>query len=161
MTWLALTVASAVVAFVTSGAIAQDAVGPLGVVPDTVEIRIGAVIASNTGTDFDPRLVALRHQFNALFQYTSYQLLKEERQRVAWGGRAGFDIPGGRYVVVVPREYKNERVSMKVMVIEGTRPIIDTVLSLRDHATLLVGGPRQRDGVLILSIGADTPRVQP
>jgi hypothetical protein len=59
-----------------------------------VEVRIGAVIASNSGRDFDPRLVALRQQFDALFPYSSYQLLKEERQRVAWGAKAGFDIPG-------------------------------------------------------------------
>ena len=157
MSWTALTVAGGVLALVTSGVRAED--NPVREqTPDAIEIRIGAVIASNSGNDFDPRLVALRHQFNVLFPYTSYQLLKEERQRVAWGGRAGFDIPGGRYVVVVPREYSNDRVSMKVMVIEGTRPIVDTVLTLRNHATLLVGGPRQHDGVLILSIGADTPR---
>jgi hypothetical protein len=58
-------------------------------------------------------------------------------------------------VIVIPKEYKNQRVAMKVMVIEGARPIVDTALSLRNHATLLVGGPRQQDGVLILSIGAD------
>jgi hypothetical protein len=154
----ALTSAVVVVILATSTVRAEEPVRQLSKVPETIEIRIGAVIASNTGTEFDPRLVAFRHQFNALFPYTSYHLLKEERQRVAWGGRAGFDIPGGRYVVVLPKEYKNERVSMQVMVIEGTRPIVDTVLSLRNHATLLVGGPRQHDGVLILSIGADASR---
>jgi len=158
MTWVGIAIMSGMLALVGFGVQAED-LGPHGPASsETVEIRIGAVIASNSGTDFDPRLVALRHQFNALFPYTSYQLLKEERQPVAWGGRAGFDIPGGRYVVVVPKEYKNERVVMKVMVIEGARPIVDTSLSLRNHATLLVGGPRQRDGVLILSIRADTLR---
>jgi len=122
---------------------------------NAVEVRIGAVLASNSGKEFDQRLASLHRQFNTLFSYSSYHLVKEERQRVPWGARAGFDIPGGRYVLVIPREYKNDRVSMKVMVIEGTRPIVDTVLSLRNHATFLVGGPRQADGVLILSIGAD------
>jgi hypothetical protein len=123
---------------------------------NAVEVRIGAVLASNSGKDFDQRLAPMHHQFNTLFSYSSYHLVKEEKQRVPWGSRAGFDIPGGRYVLVIPKEYKNNRVSMKVMVIEGTRPIVDTVLSLRNHATFLVGGPRQADGVLILSIGADT-----
>ena len=121
-----------------------------------VEIRIGAVLASNSGKEFDARLASLHRQFDILFPYSSYRLVKEERQQVPWGGKAGFDIPGGRYVLVVPREFKNDRVSMKVMVLEGARPIIDTVLSLRNHATFLIGGPRQADGVLILSIGADT-----
>lgn len=123
---------------------------------NAVEVRIGAVLASNSSQEFDARLAAMHRQFNTLFPYTSYRLVKEERQRVPWGGKVGFDIPGGRYVMVIPREYKNDRVSMRVMVIEGSRPIVDTAVSLRNHATFLVGGPRQHEGVLILSIGADT-----
>jgi hypothetical protein len=123
---------------------------------NAVEVRIGAVLASNSGNEFDARLASLQRQFDTLFPYTSYHLVKESRQRVPWGGKVGFDIPGGRYVLVIPKEFKNERVSMKVMLIEGSRPIVDTALSLRNHATFLVGGPRQREGVLILSIGADT-----
>lgn len=126
---------------------------PIG---ETVEVRIGAVLASNTSNEFDHRLASLHRQFNRFFTYSSYQLVKEERKRVAWGARAGFEVPGGRYVVVIPREHKNDRVSMKVLVIEGARPIIDTVLSLRDRGTFLLGGPRQPDGALILAIGADT-----
>ena len=122
---------------------------------NVVEVRIGAVLASNSGKEFDARLAALHRQFDTLFPYSSYHLVKEERQQVPWGGRVGFDIPGGRYVLVVPKEYKNDRVSMKVMLIEGSRPIVDTELSLRNHGTFLVGGPRQHEGVLILSIGAD------
>jgi hypothetical protein len=123
---------------------------------NAVEVRIGAVLASNSSQEFDARLASLHRQFNTLFPYTSYRLVKEERHRVPWGTKIGFDIPGGRYVMVIPREFKNNRVSMKVMVIEGSRPIVDTAVSLRNHATFLVGGPRQHDGVLILSIGADT-----
>jgi len=122
---------------------------------NAVEVRIGAVLASNSGKEFDARLASLHRQFDTLFPYSSYRLVKEERQRVPWGGKVGFDIPGGRYVMVIPKEFKNERVSMKVMVIEGSRPIVDTFLSLRNHGTFLVGGPRQHEGVLILSIGAD------
>ena len=136
---------------------AQDAAGvPADAATNTVEVRIGAVLASNTGTEFDQRLAAMHRQFNTLFAYTSYHLVKEERQQVPWGGKVGFDIPGGRYVLVIPKEFKNERILMKVMVIEGSRPMVDTALSLRNHATFLVGGPRQQEGVLILSIWAGT-----
>jgi hypothetical protein len=122
---------------------------------NAVEVRIGAVLASNSSQEFDARLASLHRQFDTLFPYSSYRLVKEERQRVPWGAKVGFDIPGGRYVMVIPREFKNDRVSMKVMVIEGSRPIVNTAVSLRNHATFLVGGPRQHEGVLILSIGAD------
>jgi hypothetical protein len=121
-----------------------------------VEIRIGAVLASNSGEEFDPRLVSLHRQLSVLFPYTSYRLVKEEKQRVGPGGKVGFDIPGGRYLLVTPKGLKNGRVSLRVMLIEGTRPIVDTALTLRNHATFLVGGPRHKQGVLIISIGADS-----
>jgi len=155
---------TAVVALALCGichmAAAQDDLTAKTVNPRTsgVEVRIGAVLASNSGKEFDQRLASMQRQFNTLFAYSSYRLVKEQRQQVLWGERVAFDIPGGRYVVVTPKEFKNDRVLMKVVVIEGTRPIVDTALSLRDHATFLVGGPRSHDGVIILSIGADTIR---
>ncbi|MBP1684851.1 MAG: hypothetical protein H6Q33_994 [Deltaproteobacteria bacterium] len=144
----------------TGAAAAQESLATETSEPRTrgVEIHIGAVLASNSGQEFDQRLASMQRQFNALFAYSSYRLVKEQRQQVAWGERVAFDIPGGRYMVVIPKEFKNDRVLMKVMLIEGTRPIIDTALSLRDHATFLVGGPRERNGVLILSIGATAIR---
>jgi hypothetical protein len=134
-------------AFYLPEARAQDASG--------VEVRIGAVFASNTEQTFDPRLASMRRQFDTLFPYTSYRLIKEERRLVVWGRQAGFDLPGGRYLLVIPREYKDGRVSMKLMLVEGSRPLFDTVVGLRNQGTFLVGGPRHQEGVLIIAIGAD------
>ena len=56
----------------------------------------------------------------------------------------------------VPKELRDAKVSMQVMLLEGGRPLVDTAVALRDHGVLLVGGPKQQEGVLIISIGADT-----
>ena len=124
-----------------------------------VEVRIGAVVASNAGQVFDQRLASLRRQFDSLFQYTSYRLIKEERRMVSWGRQAGFDLPGGRYLLVIPRECKDNRVSRKLILVEGSRPLFDTVLGLRNQGTFLVGGPRHQEGRLIIAIAADTNAV--
>jgi hypothetical protein len=121
-----------------------------------VVITIGAVLASNSGQEFDPRLVTMHRQFRTLFPYTSYRLVKQEQRRVMPGTKASFEIPGGRYLVVTPSGLTGERVSLRVMLLDGTRPVVDTLLTLRRHATFLVGGPRHQQGVLIISIGADT-----
>lgn len=119
-----------------------------------VEIRVGAVLASNQGNEFDHRLASMRRQFDNLFSYTSYRLVKEQTKQISWGSHATFNVPDGPYVLVIPREYRNNRVLMKVVIINNSRPIVDTLLSLHDRGTFLVGGPRQGDGVLILSIAA-------
>lgn len=138
-------------------AAAQPAVAG-GSALNVVEVTVGAIIANNSGQVLDQRVTAMNPRFHTLFPYSSYRLLGEQRKWVPWGGRVRLDISKTRYVVVVPREFKNQRVSMRVRLMDGDRAIIDTLLSLKDHGTFLVGGPPETDGVLILAIGASTTR---
>ncbi len=123
-----------------------------------IEVHIGAVIASNTGQAFDQRLTSLRGPFDSLFRYTSYRLIREERRRVEWKREAGFELPGRRYLLVIPRGYKDGRVLLNLMLMQGRRPLLNTGIALRNHGTFLLGGPHHEDGVLIVSIGAGTVR---
>lgn len=122
----------------------------------TVEVTVGAIIANNSQEWLDNRVVAMHPRFSTLFPYSSFRLVAEQRQSVPWGGKVRLDISATRYVIVVPREIKNKRVSMRVRLIDTTRQVLDTTVALRNHGTLLVGGPRETDGVLILAIGAST-----
>jgi hypothetical protein len=122
-----------------------------------VAVSVGSVLATDGGQpEFDARLVAMKPQFDSLFRYSSYRLMKQERRALDWGQGASFDIPGGRYLVIAPRELRDAKVSMQVMLLEGGRPLVDTSVALRDHGVLLLGGPKQDAGVLIVVIGADT-----
>lgn len=121
-----------------------------------VAVTIGSVLATDAGAEFDARLVAMKPQFESLFRYSSYRLMKQETRTVGWGEGASFDIPGGRYLVVTPHEFRDAKVAMKVMLLEGGRPLIDTSVALRNRGVLLLGGPKQQEGVLIISIGAET-----
>lgn len=124
---------------------------------DEVEVRIDTVLASNAGKAFDPALAALRQPFVGLLPYSSYRLLQGEQRRVAWRREAEFLLPGGRSLVIIPRGYKDGRVLLNVMLIAGARPLVNTVLALKDHGVFLVAGPRYEEGVLIIAIGAGTP----
>ena len=123
-----------------------------------VEVRIGAIIASNRGQWLDHRVAAMNPRFHTLFPYSSYRLIGEKRQWVPWGQPVRLNVSDKRHVVIVPRERKSSRVLMRVQLMEGDRTIVDTILSLKDHGTFLVGGAPETDGVLILAIGANTER---
>jgi hypothetical protein len=127
---------------------------------DEVDVRIDTVLASNRGQAFDPALAELRQPFVGLFQYSSYRLLQGEQRRVAWRRQAEFLLPGGRTLVVIPRGYKDGRVQLSVMLIHGTRPLVNTALALKNNGTFLVAGPHYQEGVLIIAIGAATDSVQ-
>jgi hypothetical protein len=123
---------------------------------DTVALRVGCVLASNTGQEFDQRLGELKPRFARLFRYTSYNLVKEKRETVTIGGRMIFEVPGGRYLMVLPKSYNSDgSVTMKVVLLEGARPIVNTAVSLKKQGTFLMGGPQNNDGALILAIKAD------
>jgi hypothetical protein len=122
-----------------------------------VEVRIDSILASNSGQAFDSDLVSLQQTFGRMFPYSSYRLLQGERRLIGWKREERFVLPGGRYLVVIPRGIQNDRVSLNVMLIHGSRPLVDTVLSLKNRGTFLVGGPHYKEGVLIIAIGARTP----
>jgi len=135
-------------AAVSAQELAADANAP------TVEVRVGTVLASSSGQAFDNRLASLRRQFDSLLPYSSYRLIREERRRVGWQREAKFQLPGRRYLLVIPRDYKDGRVALNLMLVQGVRTIMNTAVALRNSGTFLVGGPHHQDGVLIIAISA-------
>lgn len=123
---------------------------------EEVEVRIDTVLASNTGKAFDSALASLHQPFIGLFPYSSYRLLQGEQRRVAWRRETEFLLPGGRSLVVLPRGFKDGRVLLNVMLIAGTRPLVNTALALKNHGVFLVAGPHYEEGILIIVIGAST-----
>jgi hypothetical protein len=83
-------------------------------------------------------------------------LIREESQKGSWQGNAVFEIPGGRSLLVTPQELRNNRISLKVRLLEGEKPIVDTTVRFPNRGNFLLGGPAHEGGVLILSISAMT-----
>lgn len=121
-----------------------------------IALHVRTVLATDSGTDFDMRLDTCRRQLKGLFRYNSYRLVKEEERRVPFGSPNSFEIPGGRYLQVLPVAYLGDRVKLKVILIEGANaPQLDTDFSLPNHGSIWVGGPRHPEGTLLISIGAE------
>jgi hypothetical protein len=133
------------------------ALAGVAVAAEQVALRVRTVLATDTGAEFDSRLAAQRDQLRSLFRYSSYRLVKEEERRCSWGSPNNFEIPGGRFLQVLPIGFEDDRVRLKVILIErGGAPPLDTNFSLPNHGTIWVGGPRHSEGVLLISIGAET-----
>jgi hypothetical protein len=137
--------------------VAGAAVAEMLTTPDEgIEVRIDTVLAGNSEKGFDPALRPLKQPFRALFPYSSYRLVQGERRMAAWRREEQFMLPGQRYLVIIPRGIQGDRVSLSLMLIQGSRPLLNTVLSLKNNGTFLVAGPRYNDGVLIFAINART-----
>jgi hypothetical protein len=121
-----------------------------------VEVRIDTVLAGNVDKAFDPALRPLKEPFRGLFPFSSYRLIQGERRLSNWRREEQFLLPGQRYLVITPRGVQGDRVSLSLMLMQGSRPLVNTVLWLKNNGTFLVAGPRYNGGVLIFAIGART-----
>jgi hypothetical protein len=122
---------------------------------EMVELRVETVLATDSSKEVDNRLNDIRPQLKE-FRYASYRLVQEERRLVDWGKQANFSLPGGRFLQVIPKAYNDERIALQVMLMGGASPtpMIDAVLSIRNHGMLFVAGPKHQEGTLIIRIGA-------
>lgn len=118
-----------------------------------VRVSIGTILASNQSDEFDAQLKGLESQLRVL-KYRSYRLLKNESQSVPWQGNKTFEIPGGRFLNVAPQERRDDRISLKVRLTQGQKPLLDTTVRIPNKGNFLLGGPPHEGGALVLSISA-------
>lgn len=123
--------------------------------PQSVQVSIGTILASNQSDEFDAKLKGMESQLRVL-KYRSYRLLKSESQTVPWRGERVFEIPGGRSLTVTPQEFQDNRVSVKVRLTQGQKPLLDTTVKIPNKGYFILGGPPHEGGALVLSISAGT-----
>ena len=121
-----------------------------------VQVKVGTIVATNEADCQDSLLAKMKQQLEVI-KYRCYRLLREDSQRVSWLANALFEIPGRRSLLVMPQEYRNNRISLKVRLLEGEKPIVDTTVSVPNRGNFLIGGSAYEGGVLIFSISAATP----
>jgi hypothetical protein len=122
--------------------------------PQSVQVSIGTILASNQNDEFDAKLKGMESQLKVL-KYRSYRLLKNDSQTVPWRGEKIFEIPGGRSLTVAPQEFQDNRVSLKVRLTQGQKPLLDTVVKIPNKGNFILGGPPHEGGALVLSISAN------
>lgn len=120
-----------------------------------VQLKIGTIMATNQADCLDSQIAKMKQQLEVI-KYRCYRLIREESQKGSWQGNTVFDIPGGRSLVIQPYEFRNNRISLKVRLLEGEKPIVDTTVRFPNRGNFLLGGPAHEGGVLILSISAMT-----
>lgn len=128
----------------------------LALAEEPVALHVRTVLATDGSMGLDSRLTRYGSQLRGLFHYSSYRLVKDEERHSSFGSSNNFEIPGGRYLEVLPVALKEDRLRLRVLLIEGTSPPpLDTDFTVPNRGNIWVGGPRNPDGVLLISIGAE------
>ncbi len=118
-----------------------------------VHVRMRVILASNAGQDIDPSLQDVHRELGSLFTFTSYRLVRDESLNLSPNQPARITGRTGKAFleVTLVGEHKNVAELRLRVVREGTE-ILNTQVRLFSGRTVLVGGPRHGEGVVIYAI---------
>lgn len=130
---------------------------------EEVELHIETVLANNSSKKVDTRLQNLEPILNRTFHYTSYRLVQDIRQQARWGEEMKVALPGDRHMQIIPKAHDGNRIALQVIFREGTNPtsLLHASLSFPTSGTVVFAGRKQKDGVLIIRLGATVNEEEP
>jgi hypothetical protein len=120
-----------------------------------VQTRIRAIEASNAGFGIDPSLRDVHRELGSLFSFTSYRLLRDEtlnllpNQTVLIQGHHP-----GRFMEVTLVGLRRNVATLRIRVIREGVVILSTEIRLFPGRTVLIGGPRRGEAVVIFAVSA-------
>ena len=127
--------------------VAPAAAQPIGIVAKTV-------LASNQGEYLDPRLGPLAGELQSVFRYSSYRLLSQDRLSLALKQAGTISLPGSHTLQIIPNGIAGNRAELQLSILKNGSRIFNTVVQLRNRASVTVGGPKHEDGYLLFNISA-------
>jgi len=120
-----------------------------------VQTRVRVIQASNTGSTIANPLRDLHGQIGSLFNFSSYQLLKDETVTLSPNRPVEISThPGATLQIELTKTPKKDVAEVRVKVKREGSEILNTLLKLSPGKTVSIGGPKHGDVTIILAITA-------
>lgn len=119
-----------------------------------VVIHMKSVLATDIDEPVDPQLKELQNKLKLLFNFKAYHLESHRDAETQCGKMVEFTLQAGHILHVQPREIDGDMIDMEVVLFDGAKPMLITDFKLHNGGTLLLGGPRYQNGMLIVTVGA-------
>jgi hypothetical protein len=125
-----------------------------GVQAGKVQLDVLVVHATNTHKQIDPK-VNKYHRYLKHLAYTGYSPLKSHTLNLAPNKETRFELEGGRKVVVelLHRDERRARIRVQIIAAKGGK-LLDTTMSVSRNASVIVAGPKYKEGILVLPLTA-------
>jgi len=111
-------------------------------------LTVHVIHASKKAGPVDPRLKQLEGQLRA-FAFVSYRLHSAQQLTLKAGQKGVVSLPESRSLELTPL---GREAAGKLKVRLSIAKVVDATYLVSDGGTLIVGGPKHEDGVLILAI---------
>jgi hypothetical protein len=121
-----------------------------------VHTRLRVIRASNVGSSVDPSLRDVHEELGSLFSFTSYRLLRDEPLRLSPNRPVSISAREGRIIMGITLVGLHRSVAeLKIKVAREGKDILNTQIRLSPGRTVLIGGPKVRNGVIIYAFSAN------
>ena len=117
-----------------------------------VTIKVTAIVASNSGSDFDLENDAFRDQLIQLFSYKSYKQVQQSSIRLDGAKDEVMAIPGGYELTLGLKTSENSKIRVHALLQKEGKRFLDTEVSIFGAGPVFLGGPSVDSGNLILAI---------
>ena len=116
--------------------------------------RLRVIGASNAGSSIDPSLRDVHDQLGTLFSFTSYRLLRDQLLDLSLNRPVDIPVHPGRSIEVTLLGERRGVAEFRVRIKREGTDILNTQVRLSPGRTVLIGGPRHGEGVIILALSA-------
>jgi hypothetical protein len=103
-------------------------------------VHVDSILARETGADSDQRLGAEIVRLRALFDYSSYRLLRTDEADTPCGQEVRFFLPGGRVLHVRPLATHGNLVALELALFAGARAVMRHQLKMSKGGLLVLVG---------------------
>jgi len=117
-----------------------------------VQTRVRIIEASNLGSSIDPSLRDIHDQLGNLFNFTSYRLLRDLNLNLVGNRPVEILVHKGRSVEVTLFGQYLKTVELRIKIRQDGMDVLNTQVRLAHGRTVLIGGPKHGEGVIILAV---------
>ncbi|MBW2602043.1 MAG: hypothetical protein JRD47_09015 [Deltaproteobacteria bacterium] len=148
------TVRVLLLSIVLAAVLLSPALSNIGWAKNRINVVVKTVLASGGEKYLDPRLSALIEELHTLFRYSSYRLLSEDHLQLDIQQTGRVSLPGRRTLKIKPIAVADNRIELRLVIQRKKEQVFQTVIQLLNHGSIIVGGPKHKDGSLLFSISA-------
>lgn len=120
------------------------------------QTRVRVVNADNGPARTDPGIQDMIKEIGPVFKYTRFRLLSDKTMVLTQDQKKIMPLPGARRLSITPRGMKHNRIQYHLRVDTTDSPIFETDVGLNNNTSVTIGGPRVKNGVMLINIQGRT-----
>lgn len=126
----------------------------LGPKSDEVRIRVQVIEAGRSSNYIDPALSTIHENLQKVLNYSSFKLISAEILNLKIGQRGMVRLPDENHLLLTPISLTSALSTIEVIVLRNNDKVFQTHIESVHGGMTTIGGPQNRDTVLLLQITA-------